>query len=76
LEARKVVERAKGILMRQTGLDEEHAYLKLQKTARNVNCKLAEVARAIIAAEQVHREGNHIGALPSQAPKAVSHARP
>jgi response regulator NasT len=76
LEARTTVERAKGILMRQTGLDEERAYLKLQKTARNVNRKLADVARAIIAAEQIHREGNQLTALRSQAPKAVSHAQP
>ena len=40
LESRKLVERAKGILMRQTGMDEEAAYLKLQKTARNENRKL------------------------------------
>lgn len=57
LETRKVVERAKGILMRQTGLDEEAAYLKLQKTARNENRKLADVARAIILAEDIRREG-------------------
>jgi two-component system, response regulator PdtaR len=62
LEARKIVERAKGILMRQTGLDEERSYLKLQKTARNVNRKLVDVARAIIAAEQIHRESNHVAA--------------
>jgi response regulator NasT len=58
LEARKIVERAKGILMRQTGMDEEAAYLKLQKTARNENRKLVEVARAIITAEQVRRDGS------------------
>jgi two-component system, response regulator PdtaR len=57
MEARKVVERAKGILMRQTGLDEESAYLKLQRTARNENRKLVEVARAIVTAERVQREG-------------------
>lgn len=68
LEARKVVERAKGILMRQTGLDEELAYLKLQKTARNENRKLVEVARAIIVAEQVHREGNRLASLRAQTP--------
>jgi AmiR/NasT family two-component response regulator len=42
--------------MRQTGLDEEAAYLKLQKTARNENKKLVEVARALILAEQVRRD--------------------
>lgn len=56
LETRKVVERAKGILMRQTGMDEEAAYLKLQRTARNENRKLVEVARAVIMAEQLRRD--------------------
>lgn len=56
LETRKLVERAKGILMRQTHLDEEAAYLRLQKTARNENRKLADVARAIIMAEQLRHD--------------------
>lgn len=56
LESRKVIERAKGILMRQTGVDEEAAYLRLQKTARNENRKLVEVARALILAEQMRRD--------------------
>ncbi len=56
LELRKLVERAKGIVMKQTGLDEEAAYLTLQKTARNDNRKLADVARAVITAEELRRE--------------------
>ena len=56
LETRKLVERAKGILMRQTGLDEEAAYLRLQKTARNDNRKLRDVAQAIILAEEMRRD--------------------
>ncbi len=56
LESRKVVERAKGILMRQTGLEEEEAYLRLQKTARNENRKLSDVAKAIILAERLRRD--------------------
>ena len=57
LEARKLIERAKGILMRQTGLGEEDAYLKLQKTARSENRKLVDIARIIVMAEQLRREG-------------------
>lgn len=68
MEARKIVERAKGILMRQTGLGEETAYLKLQKTARNENRKLAEVARAIVTAEQLQREGREMPAPRRHAP--------
>jgi two-component system, response regulator PdtaR len=66
LEARKLIERAKGILMRQTGLDEEAAYLKLQKTARNENKKLVEVARALILAEQLRRDSSRPPAPRSQ----------
>lgn len=65
LEARKLVERAKGILMKQTGLDEEAAYLKLQKTARNENKKLVEVARAFILAEQLRHENGRPAATRS-----------
>jgi len=50
LEARKLVERAKGILMKRLQLSEEEAYLKLQKRARDSNRKLAEVARSVIEA--------------------------
>jgi len=64
LESRKIVERAKGILMRQTGMDEEAAYLRLQKTARNENRKLIDVARAIILAEQMRRDSTKPDAPP------------
>ncbi len=56
LETRKLVERAKGILMRRTGLDEEAAYLTMQKTARNENKRLADIARAVIESEEQRRE--------------------
>jgi response regulator NasT len=55
LENRKVIERAKGILMRQTGMDEEAAYLTLQKAARNENKKMADIARALILADQLRQ---------------------
>ncbi|MBM3861248.1 MAG: response regulator [Verrucomicrobia bacterium] len=55
LETRKLVERAKGILMRQTGMDEEGSYLTLQKAARNENKKMADVARAVILADQLRQ---------------------
>lgn len=49
LEERKVIERAKGLLMKRHGLDEEEAYLRLRRTARDRNAKLAEIARQVIA---------------------------
>ena len=52
LEDRKCVERAKGILMRRTGLDEHAAFTRLQKLSSDKNLKMAEVARSIIVAEE------------------------
>ena len=51
LAERKLVERAKGILMKMHGLDEEAAYALLRKTAMDRKAKLSEVAREIL----VHR---------------------
>jgi len=48
LEDRKVIERAKGILMRERGLAEEAAYSLLRKTAMNENRRLAEVAQSVV----------------------------
>ncbi|MCA9151279.1 MAG: response regulator [Planctomycetales bacterium] len=50
LDDRKVIERAKGILMKERQLDEQDAFRRLQKLARDENKKLAEVARMIIIA--------------------------
>ena len=50
LESRKVVERAKGILMKSRGLSEEEAYALLRKTAMNQNRKLADVAQSLVTA--------------------------
>ncbi|HMF35697.1 MAG TPA: ANTAR domain-containing protein [Isosphaeraceae bacterium] len=51
LEDRKLIERAKGVLMRRAGLDEEEAFLRLQKLARDLGQKMVEVARMILRAE-------------------------
>ncbi len=53
LEARKVIERAKGILMRRLNLSEEEAFRRLQKQSQDTNRKLAQVAEAIILADQM-----------------------
>jgi two-component system, response regulator PdtaR len=53
LEARKVIEKAKGILMRRLGLTEEEAFRRLQKRSQDANRKLAEVAEAILVADQM-----------------------
>jgi two-component system, response regulator PdtaR len=51
LEDRKVIERAKGILMKRTGLDEPDAFRRLQKLATDNNRKLVDVAQSIVMAE-------------------------
>jgi response regulator NasT len=52
LEDRKVIERAKGILMKRAGMDEPGAFRRLQKLASDKNLKMAEVARMIVTAEE------------------------
>ncbi|MBT8155647.1 ANTAR domain-containing protein [Epibacterium ulvae] len=50
LEERKVIDRAKGILMKAKGLDEDAAYALLRKTAMSQGRKMVEVAEAIVTA--------------------------
>jgi response regulator NasT len=50
LEERKVVDRAKGMLMKAKGIGEEEAYGLLRKTAMGQGRKVADVARALITA--------------------------
>ncbi|MCG3141347.1 MAG: putative transcriptional regulatory protein pdtaR [Anaerolineae bacterium] len=51
LETRKVVERAKGILMRRLNLTEEEAFRRMQRRSQNENKKMSEIADAIITAD-------------------------
>jgi two-component system, response regulator PdtaR len=48
LEDRKLVERAKGLLMSALDLSEQDAFRRLQLTARERNLRLADVARRIV----------------------------
>ena len=50
LEARKLIERAKGLLMSHRKLSEEQAYTLLKKTSMNVRKPMADIAQAIISA--------------------------
>ena len=52
LEDRKVIERAKGIIMRRGRLDEQDAFRRLQKLASEKSRKLVEVAQMILIAEE------------------------
>ena len=55
LEERKVIDRAKGILMKAKNLTEETAYAMLRKTAMNENKKIAEVAQAVITTAELFK---------------------
>ncbi|MFH2202001.1 MAG: response regulator [Elusimicrobiota bacterium] len=52
LEERKIIEKAKGLVMQASGLTEAAAHKKLQQMARKSNKKLMEVAQAILLAEE------------------------
>jgi len=57
LEDRKVIERAKGILMTTGQLTEEDAFLRLQKLSWDTNRKLIDVARMIVQADTTAKRG-------------------
>ncbi|TWT89259.1 ANTAR domain-containing response regulator [Stieleria varia] len=50
LEDRKMIERAKGVMMRDWGLTEQEAFTRLKLTARSGNQKMIDVARTILLA--------------------------
>ncbi|OJY63773.1 MULTISPECIES: ANTAR domain-containing response regulator [unclassified Rhizobium] len=50
LEERKVVERAKGILMKMRGLSEDEAFALLRQTAMNEKKKMSEIAQSVVTA--------------------------
>jgi GAF domain-containing protein len=55
LESRKLVERAKGILMRELGLSEDEAYRKIHKKSMDMRKTMKEVAEAIILAFDIQK---------------------
>ena len=55
LENRKVIERAKGILMRRTGSSEQEAYRILQRTSQDRGEPMVDIARAVIDSERDRR---------------------
>ena len=53
LEERKVIERAKGILMKLKGLTEEQAYVLMRSTAMREKKKIADIAQSIVTASDI-----------------------
>jgi len=55
LADRKVIEQAKGILMKVTGVDEKDAYKRLQQLAADKNQKVIDAAQSVLAMEKALR---------------------
>src|SRR3979409_1796662 len=55
LEERKVIDRAKGVLMKAKKLSEEEAYALLRKTAMNENKKIVEIAQSVLTAAELFK---------------------
>jgi two-component system, response regulator / RNA-binding antiterminator len=55
LEDRKVIDRAKGILMKRKNMSESDAYDLLRRTAMNENKKIAEIAQSVITASEMFK---------------------
>jgi signal transduction protein with GAF and PtsI domain len=60
LEERKKVERAKGIMMKDGGLSEEEAYLRLRKYSMDNRKSMREVAEAIILTADMNKKGKGV----------------
>jgi response regulator NasT len=57
LETRKLVDRAKGLLMDTQGLTEAEAFRKIQKMSMNTRKSMKEIAEAILLTHQVEKGG-------------------
>ena len=56
LEARKLIERAKGILQHKHSLTEEEAYLRLRNESRRLRRSMRDLAEAVILADDLNRK--------------------
>lgn len=54
LATRKVVEKAKGLLMQKHGITENEAFRRIQKASMNNRKSMKEIAEAILLAEELH----------------------
>ncbi|MDP2409703.1 MAG: ANTAR domain-containing protein [Pseudolabrys sp.] len=55
LEDRKIIDRAKGVLMKARNCTEEEAYALLRKTAMNENKRIAEIAQSVLTAAEMFK---------------------
>ena len=56
LDDRKIIEKAKGIVMRRLRVEEDEAFRRLRKHASDQNLRLVEVGRRVVAAEEIFHE--------------------
>ena len=56
LEARKAIERAKGLLMKNQGLSEAEAFSLIQKKSMDMRKPMVEIAQAIVLTEEIKKE--------------------
>lgn len=61
LEARKVIERAKGILIKQEGLNEDEAYNRIRKYSMDNRRSMREISEAIILSEDLKKFSKNRG---------------
>jgi two-component system, response regulator PdtaR len=52
LEDRKIIERAKGLVMKKGGYDEQEAFRRLQRLASDKNRKLVDIAHMIVTSDE------------------------
>jgi two-component system, response regulator PdtaR len=57
IETRKLVDRAKGVLMDTQGLKEADAFRKIQKMSMNTRKSMREIAEAVLLAKEVENQG-------------------
>lgn len=55
METRKVVERAKGLLMRTQGLEEAEAFRRIQQLSMNTRKPMKEIAQALLLASELEK---------------------
>ena len=55
METRKLVERAKGVLMKELGILEDDAYKRIHRKSMDLRKSMREVAEAIIVASDMRK---------------------
>lgn len=53
LEERKLIDKAKGLVMKKEGVQEDEAYRRIQKLSMDRRKKMVEIAEAIILADEI-----------------------